>query len=201
VPRPDQFLYTRQEMPTETWETWYSVDGSRVGQYRGNDGVAHEVSPCETTKPATGCTIPPAYDPDLPTDAAEMRAYLTNKEDSYNGQYTDKVTSDNLYLWRAMELLDRAYVRPAARAALFEMFADADGFTVVDHAVDGAGRSGVGVRMTAGDGMYLSTDGSAPILVFDKDTHAYLGVAFGDGTDGRVAIVRRAIVDEVGQTG
>jgi len=185
VPQPDQFIYTRREMAQGTWETWYSVDGSRAGGYQMFDGVIHEVSPCN----AAGCTVMPAYDPDLPTDAAGIRAYLTEKADN-----------NRLYLWRVMDLLDRAYVRPASRAALFEVLADADGFTVVEHAVDGAGRPGVGVRLAPDSGLILTPDGGVPILVFDKDTHAYLGLAGGDGTDGRDAVVRQAIVDEVGQT-
>jgi hypothetical protein len=194
VPRPDQFVYTRREMPSGAWETWYSVDGSRTGQYRMFDDVAHEVSPCDAAGPDTGCSVPPAYDPDLPTDAAGIRAYLTNKADNNGGD------NGKLYLGRALDLLDTKYVRPASRAALFEVLASADGFTVVEHAVDGAGRPGVGVRLAPDSGLILVPGGGVPILVFDKESHAYLGLAGGDGTEGLDAVVSQAVVDEVGQT-
>jgi hypothetical protein len=190
VPRPDQFVYTRLEMRGGDWETWYSVDGSRAGGYQQFDGVIHEVPPCDAYGPDTGCAVNPAYDPNLPTDAAGIRAYLTNEADDNN----------KIYLHRVLDLLETMYLRPASRAAVFQVLASADGFTVVDHAVDGAGRSGVGVRLAPHSGLILTTDGGVPILVFDKDTHAYLGLAGGDGTDGRNAVVRQAIVDEVGQT-
>lgn len=182
--------------PRGAWETWYSVDGSRAGQYRMFGGATHQVPPCSADM---GCAVLPAYDPDLPTDAAGMRAYLMNKADN-NGRDNDNAGNDRLYLGRVMDLLETMYVRPASRAALFEVLASADGFTVVEHAVDGAGRAGVGVRLAPDSGLMLTPDGGVPILVFDKDTHAYLGLAGGDGTDGTVAVVRQVIVNEVGQT-
>jgi hypothetical protein len=58
---------------------------------------------------------------------------------------------------------------------------------MIDHAMVGAGRTGVGLGRGVTPGVKDRPDGSPAILVFDKNTHAFLGLAGGDGTDGRMA--------------
>lgn len=187
-PRPDQFVYTRTQGPNGyEREAWLSADGThdglvmqmgdtiplpgcRDGQspvYKGPNPIPGMFEPC----------VPyAAYDPDLPTDAAAMREYLMALPGS-----KDRTNSLGKNI---LELVGEKYVGPASLAALFEAVADLDGLTVEENAQDGAGRPGVGVSWTYTNKV---------TLVFDRDTHAFLGVAGAD------AIVQRAVVDIAGQ--
>jgi hypothetical protein len=84
---------------------------------------------------------------------------------------------------------EASYAPPASLAALFEVIADFPGLTVTGNAKDDAGRPGLGVSWT-------SPGRDKPItntLVFDSETHAFLGMV-GGGT-----VVDRAVVDQVEQ--
>ncbi len=76
-------------------------------------------------------------------------------------------------------------LRPATLAALFDAIAELDGLSLVEHATDPAGREGVGVRWTS--------HGDPETLVFDAETHAFLGMADMSAT------LDTAVVDEAGQ--
>lgn len=187
-PRPDQFVYTKTEGPGDyVREAWLSADGThdglimqlgdviplpgcRNGQsqaYKGPNPIPGLFTPCEPY---------PAYDPDLPTDAAGMRDYVTTLPGT-----NDKTNSlaKNIY-----SLVGENYVRPASLAALFEAAAHIDGLTIEENVTDGAGRPGVGVSWT---------NTNTITLVFDRHTYAFLGVAGSD------AVVQRAVVDVAGQ--
>jgi hypothetical protein len=187
-PRPDQFVYTKTERGADdVREAWLSADGT-------HDGLIMQLG---DTIPLPGCRdgraavtkgpylVPGvfeecephrAYRGDLPTDADSMRQYLMGLPGS------SKKT--NLLGENILSLVGENYLRPASLAALFEAVAQLDGLTFVEHAQDGAGRSGVGVSWTH---FHTIT------LVFDRKTHAFLGVT------GAEAVVERAVVDVAGQ--
>jgi hypothetical protein len=186
--RPDQFIYTKtQNGDGSVREAWLSADGTHDGLIK-QQGENIPLPGCRDgrsqgykgDKPVAGgfqeCVPTPAYLPDLPTDAAGMREYLMNMPGSKDR--TNSLAKNILFL------VGENYVSPASLAALFETVAQLDGLTIVEHAKDGAGRPGVGVSWT-----YTNTI----TMVFDRDTHAFLGIADAD------AIVQQAVVDAAGQ--
>ncbi|MEV6527270.1 CU044_5270 family protein [Longispora sp. NPDC051575] len=187
-PRPDQFLYVKRTVG----ELWLSMDGTRDGQM--TQAGSPEVSPlpgCRNGRKATvdrydkiqpsitePCVPRPAY-PKLPDTADGMLAYL-------NGEAAGNTSPTNAAAKEAMDLLEARYLRPKARAALFEALSRFEGVTVVPDAVDGAGRHGIGIGW--------SHYGSAlQVLVFDKQSHEYLGMSGGGG------VSELSIVDAAGQ--
>jgi hypothetical protein len=187
-PRPDQFVYREDSNGAEQW---MSVDGTRDGLGRPAGGGEESVFPgCRDGRrtvmkgpEAIGtepCEPDPAYRPDLPTDAGAMLDYL-------NRNHSGEVGDANAMGKDIMGLLDK-YLRPAARAALFEAAARIPGLRVVPNDTDAAGRPGVGVAW--------SFEGRSGRIVFDAETYALLGVWAGRGGS---AVLRVAIVDEVGQ--
>jgi hypothetical protein len=188
-PRPDQFVYTKTHLADgSTRETWLSADGTHDGfvkqqgemmplpgcrdgraqVIKGADPVPGMFEPCEPL---------PAYVPDLPTDAAGMREYLLGLP---TGDGKVNSLGKNIHF-----VVAENYVSPASLAALFEAVAGLDGLTVVPDAQDGAGRPGVGVSW--------SHEGFTVTMVFDEQSHAFLGMAGWD------AIVQQAVVDVAGQ--
>jgi len=189
-PRPDQFVYTRTHRIEESVrEAWLSADGTHDGMIR-QEGEDIPLPGCRDgesqvfkgTEPLPGlfepCAPSPAYRADLPTDVAGMRAYLS--QDTGGDPDLEENVSGLIRLTFA-----ETYVPPASLAALFEAMADFPGLTVVDDVADAAGREGVGVSWTR--------DGETETLVFDRGTHAFLGVA------GRDAVIEQAIVDAPGR--
>jgi hypothetical protein len=201
-PRANQFIYQKTQTGTETWETWYSVDGTRDGLGQGTGGAQKNLFPgCRDGRRAMikgdqiigtePCTPQPAYLPDLPTDADAMLAYL-NKHHSGNPGDVNAMGKD------VLDLAERHYLRPPARAALFGAAARIPRLRMVPEATDGAGRPGVGVAWSFEGGM---APGSRPgdrdtRLIFDARTYAFLGITQGRSSTAMMAV---AIVDEVGQ--
>lgn len=194
APRPDQFIYAKTvegDPGTQpvTGEQWRSVDGSREGLYIGSNGWRETVPPCVPgpVKNSDGGYVPnacgpPAYEPDLPTDGPAMAEYLRgvmNARPDPNPRVPASMGNEIL------RILSVSYVRPATLAALFDAIAELDGLSVVEHAEDRAGRSGIGVRWMDGN--------RSDTLVFDAETHAFMGMS------GYTATLATAIVDEVGQ--
>ena len=81
--------------------------------------------------------------------------------------------------------------RPQSRAALFEAAMKVPELKVVEHAVDGAGRPGIGITWPVPKRSLASA--KPTVLVFDATSFAYLGVADGG------AVLTSAIVDKVNQ--
>lgn len=185
-PRPDQLVYTKTQLGDgSVREAWLSADGTHDGQITQQgediplpgcrDGQAQVI---KGTEPLPGvvepCEPSPAYRADLPTDAEAMREYVTG----FGGD------GPNTFAKNIHFLFAETYVSPASLAALFDAVADVEGIEVVQDAEDGANRPGIGVRWT--------DDGNTTTLVFDRQTHAFLGITGYD------AVVEQAVVDTVG---
>ncbi|GIH14976.1 CU044_5270 family protein [Rugosimonospora africana] len=194
VPRPDQFVYTKTGGPGGFREAWWSVDGTRDGLIQGSTGVTTPVAGCRDGRAAAvkgdefvpgktePCTPSPAYQPDLPTDPDAMMAYLYQ----HGGEPGDPNATGKAVL----TLLQEQYVRPPAREALFEAAARIPGLRLIPNVTDGAGRTGVGVAW--------SEAGKNGLLIFDPKDYSLLDSGTGAGGD---AVIRQAIVNEVGQRG
>jgi hypothetical protein len=192
TPRPDQFVYTK------TWladgrenETWASVDGT-------HDGLAFvyghetEVAGCRDGKSVqkeshgrtvtSRCVPHPAAPADLPTTADAMLAYL------HKSTYGE---GDTLHdLGNEVVALAGGYLRPAARAALYEAVAKVPGLVARTDAKDATGQAVLGItwNSTTEHGI-----GNQDEFLFDPVTFAYLG----SGTTG--VVVNQGIVDAVRQ--
>ncbi|MGK5741248.1 CU044_5270 family protein [Micromonospora sp. URMC 103] len=192
-PRPNQFVYTKSRSAGMTREIWLSVDGTRDGQLqetpaeewgttplpgcRGGRAVVvkgNQVVPRQTEP----CTPTPAYLPDLPTDADAMLDYL---KQNLGGEPGDP----NAMGKTVHDLIAEKYLRPPARAALFQAAVKIPGLRAVPDVKDGAGRPGIGINW--------SSEGKDGVLVFDRDTYAFLGTADTSAT------LEVAVVDEAGQ--
>ncbi|MEU8298592.1 CU044_5270 family protein [Micromonospora sp. NPDC048909] len=198
-PRPGQFVYSRSQEGPGIRESWQSVDGTRDGLVietsaagrtemvvpgcrNGRAAVVkgEQVVPGKTER----CIPAPAYRADMPTDAAAMRAFLTEHRSGEPGD-ANAAGKDVLYY------LTDSYLRPRSRAALYEAAATTPDLQAVEHVKDGAGRSGIGIT-------WPSTGGPGQVvLVFHPETYAFLGVG---GSAGSSAVLALAVVDRVGQT-
>jgi hypothetical protein len=180
APRPDQFVYTESRSAVGVRRAWLSADGTHDGVVE-QQGERLPIPGCRNGSPPIGrengvdvpCEVRPAYQRDLPTTKAGMLAYLN-----------EDTNSTNAVAKKGLSTADERYVRPAARAALYDALAAVPGIAAVQDARDGAGRRGIGVRWTYG--------GGAVTLVFDRTTYRFLG------TDSD-AVLRQAIVDRVGE--
>ncbi|MEV6876874.1 CU044_5270 family protein [Amycolatopsis sp. NPDC051128] len=191
-PRPDQFVYTRTRLADgRENETWASADGTHDG-LEFLFGHETEVAGCRDGKrvqregrgrtATSRCTPRPAAHPDLPADADAMLAYL------HRSTYGEGDTRHDL----GNEVVDLAggYLRPAARAALYEAVAKVPGLVARPDAKDATGRPVLGItwNSTTEHGI-----GNQDEFLFDPVTFAYLG----NGTTGLV--VSQGIVDAVRQ--
>ena len=191
-PRPDQFVYTKTRAPDgrET-ESWASADGTHDG-LSILFGHESEIAGCRNGKRAqkegsgrtvvSKCTPFPAFIPDLPTNADDMLAYLHR---STHGE------GDTLHdLGNEVVNLAGGYMRPAARAALYEAVAKVPGLVVRQDAKDATGRSVIGITWNSTTSAGI---GNQDEFLFDPETFAYLG----DGMSG--SVVSQGIVDKVRQ--
>ncbi|MGW0432469.1 CU044_5270 family protein [Micromonospora sp. NPDC003197] len=197
TPQPHQFVYRRSQDGPEIYESWLSVDGTRDGLVKKTSGGGSEQSVipgCRNGRAAVvkggqvivgrtePCTPDPAYHPDLPTDAAAMKAYLL-KNASGEGE-ANSIAKD-------VASLAADYLRPQSRAALYEAAATVPGLRVVKDATDSMGRSGIGIAWPT----KTADGGKEMVMVFDAKTYAFLGFA---KTSAELALT---VVDRVGQTG
>jgi hypothetical protein len=189
-PRPDQFVYHKY---ADGSESWLSADGTHDSLTQGPGGAdKHMLYGCRNgQRPvekgdrvigAEPCTPDPAYLPDLPTNADDMLAYL-------NRHHSGRTGDANAMGKDILELIGWHYLRPQARAALFEAAGRIPGLRVVRPATDGGGRTGIGIAW--------SSQGKGGLIVFDANSYALLGA----GPDPRSmdAVLQVAIVDRVGQ--
>jgi hypothetical protein len=193
VPAPGQFLYTRDvgRDGRVLSERWLSIDGAHDGlgfTMETNGNVDRFPLPgCRDGAFISGiqkgeeCEPMPAYLPDLPTDADAMARYL-----DLNNRHLDNDPAQNKTNGVGKNMLELAayhYLRPAQRAALYQAAARIDGISVVENAVDAAGRTGTGVTWTFSE--------HTTMWIFDPKSHGYLG--------SDRATTEQAIVDQVGQ--
>lgn len=201
-PRPDQFVYTKSQTADGLRETWLSADGTHDGLIKQErelesgevvldsipmpgcrDGQRKVSKGDEDTGLTEPCTPDPAYRADLPTDAAGMRKYLGQASDAKPDDPQDPKDLDTLIHFAFTE----TYVSPQTLAALFEVMADFPGLTVDEHATDLAGHPGFGLSWPQ------PADQDTVTLVFDPETHAFLGIP------DQSAVLVHAIVGAAGQ--
>ncbi|MFB9441556.1 CU044_5270 family protein [Dactylosporangium vinaceum] len=216
--RDDQFVYVESfdsgvaigpagtRLETRHRDVWMSVDGTQDGLIR-IDRTDIAVPGCRNGRQTqskggksetTACRPVRGYLPDLPTDSDRMREYLYAHSSGGNPRDQQAFTT-------AADLIREAYLSPAALAAVFDAVAKIPGVDVVGDVTDQAGRHGVAVALDEVQGMRTE-------LVFDKQTHAFLGVRavmYRDSpADGlhkgdvfsSFAVLHVAVVDRAGQT-
>ncbi len=213
--KADQSHCTAQRDPASRRlrQVWLPVDGAHDGLLRDRpeqgsaawnetplpacqpdtSGVSRSPGTQSANQPVAVCGASGAYLVDAPTDPTAMTEYLRKKASQPAGE-AELFTA-------AGDLIRETYVPPASLAALFRAVAAIPGITVVQDAVDAAGRHGISVGI---DGHGYRNE-----LIFDRTTFAYLGsraVALQDsgavkkGTvDGQSAQLRIAIVDRLRQ--
>jgi hypothetical protein len=218
VPRPDQFVYSKTWSPGGVYQSWLSVDGRRDSLVRFNGGRSSEVQlgcpnghrqyrePGYNGKPyhpgpganpkaqvpddgplvTVPCTPEPAYFPDMPTSSSLMPAYLAKIKG---------IRLDNLNdLGKTVgEMLEKNYILPAQRSALYEFLATIPGLTVEHRVHDISGRPGVGIAW--------SFSGGRDMIILDPSSYALLGLDTW-GVSGQAAgdaLQQIALVDQAGQ--
>ena len=197
TPRPDQFVFV--ETVGEGGyhrSTWHSVDDTRDGLIRQPDGDTL-LPGCRDGLRAgmrgtevvgfEPCTPRPAFDPDLPTDAAAMADHLR----TLGGTPGDV----NGLGKNVLVLAEHTYLLPQTRAALYEAALTIPGIEADPDEVDATGRPGVGVA-------WSGPSGGRHVLIFDQTTYAYLGSAYtapGATATSRTAVLHLTIVDNAGQ--
>ncbi|GAB1645843.1 CU044_5270 family protein [Krasilnikovia sp. MM14-A1259] len=221
---PDKFVYVESVFSAQESRTtadgtiestrkakqrriWLSVDGTRAGlllrRPKGSTGAwQRDALPgCKDGRPvgaagdAGTCTPHPAYQPDLPTRADQMRAYL------YRNSHGDNPRDEQAFI-TAGDLIREAYLSPAQLAAVFGALAEIPGTTMVGATTDEVGRAGVAIAMP-------EARGARTELIFDPRTHAFLGerttvvravapFRAGDVVSTR-AVLTTAVVDRVSQ--
>jgi hypothetical protein len=205
VPGPRQFVYlktvTSGSGPSDgVAQYWLSVTGTRNGltEQAGHRaqvilGCAHGRQTVHLLRykgphyhgPAVvrvPCTPVPAYLPTLPSRPGPLLVYLGQHQAVRPGNLND--------LFKAVDgLLGTDYLRPGQRAALYRLLARSPGLTVVPHATDIAGRTGLGVRWTY--------RGSTATMVFARGSFAYLGLTIRG--QGGSALLRMALVNRAGE--
>jgi hypothetical protein len=212
-PRPDQFVFNETKVPLGKQpgdppfvvRAWLSADGTHDGLVRGSHGgPATSVVPgCRDGKraavkvegrpvvPPQNCTPDPVYQPDLPTDADGMLAWLRTAVAA-----KDPNGPDFIVFKVAGGLLTRDYLTPQSQAAIYQALAKVPGVTLRPDVVDGAGRHGlgVGISLPGGQKDTAARQESAAVLtmIFDPKTYEFLGTP-------QTALVRKAIVDRVDQ--
>jgi hypothetical protein len=191
-PRPDQFLYTRTRLADgRENEFWASADGTHDG-FQVLFGHESDIAGCRNGRRVQqegrgrtvthGCTPHPAAHPELPTDADAMLAYL------HKSTYGE---GDTLHdLGNEVVTLAGGYLRPAARAALYEAVAKVPGLVARADAQGADGRPVLGITWNSTTEHAI---GNQDEFLFDPATFAYLG----SGTTG--VVVSQGIVGSVRQ--
>ncbi|GGZ15426.1 CU044_5270 family protein [Streptomyces poonensis] len=211
--RDDQFVYVDSKVswaqyeegektkipPLHRLETWHSVDGTRVGLVR-ETGRGQWKTETDPRPGQAGYEVSTNYRhlATLPTDPDEMYDWLRETAPKYSGQETNQAM-----FVLVNDLIRDAIVPPEQSAALYRAVARIPGVTVVENAVDAAGRKGVAITRDDPD------NPTRDEWIFDKETHEFLGersVATEDYSDvkegtvtSNTAVLHRAVVDEAGQ--
>jgi hypothetical protein len=187
-PRPDQFVYTKSAMDTDSYESWMSVDGTRDSMIV-RDGEQNVVPGCKDGERAVvggninerfpdrefaePCEPQPAVDTSLSADADAIYALIEKQA----GDDVNAMAKEVLYL------IEKSHTRSEVRAAIFDAASRIPGLTMVENVQDAAGRTGVGIS-------WSTDDGKSGMLVFDPESHIFLG---SEGS----AVLETKIVDDV----
>lgn len=181
VPRDDQFIYTKDivketdrktgETDTRTAENWASVDRRKRGWVNEIGGKGSWVEPLgrqESTWP------PPGWDAlkKLPTDPVELIRYLASGSFG-GGKKPERLEDIDKFQWLQLQFslkgLATSPVKPKGlRPAALDALAMVPGMRATEGVKDGEGRPSVGV-------WYDHKHRKDQKLVFDEDTHEYLG--------------------------
>jgi hypothetical protein len=220
--QPDQYVFTEiltttREKPdsgpyvTNRLQLWQSAGGVAHTQRRSRlESAPNGWSELEVLRPRDPSNptreldeFPsPAYHGDLPADPDQMLSYL--REHPYDlhlsaGADEEAVYGDESMPYTTARSMLDGYVPPRSLSALFEFLSREPGAVVISgDVVDTAGRHGVAIRMPG------VIDGNVD-LIFDRDTHVYLGTRSSVIRDGKEslesaqALLRVAIVDRPGQ--
>lgn len=190
VPRPGQFIYVTSVTTyvsseigpagEKSWlyrtkrQIWQSADGQRAGLLqivdRGNVKLPWgPVPPADSGTAADWTSLPPSSCPgaaparstyaflaSLPTDPAGLRAWLYQHPDGQNAADAQAWTDIG-------DMLREMLVPPKLAAALFRVAATIPGATVVPHATNAVGRTGVAVSRSGME------------LIFDPRTYQLIG--------------------------
>ncbi|KAB1938793.1 hypothetical protein F8271_17750 [Micromonospora sp. ALFpr18c] len=209
--RPGQFLFvelrvSHRELPMsgayteERLQRWVPVGDDRTWQQRRR----LESRPDEwRTDDVSHLAPPPGYFQGLPTDPERMVRYLRDHPiplDLPAGADLEAIRNDPQTVFTDGSWMLEGYVPPQSLGALFQAMAQVPGATVVPGDVrDAAGRRGVALRTPGRIGGHND-------LIFDRETHVYLGtrrVLIRDGKQSlysSTAVMRLAVVDRLGQT-
>ncbi|MFD5712731.1 CU044_5270 family protein [Streptomyces pharetrae] len=211
--RDDQFVYIDSQVsysrtgegmktkipPLHRQELWVTVDGDHTGLKLEEGEKPMWIEP-DVRRGGPGWEVSSFYRhlETLPTDPDAMYDYLRETAPEYSGQEPDQAMFELVG-----QLMRNAIVPPAQAAALYRAVARIPGVTVVEHAVDAAGRQGVAIARQDPDNDIRDE------WIFDEETHEFLGersVASADWSDveegtvvSNTAVLRRAVVDKPGQ--
>jgi hypothetical protein len=191
VPRPGQFIYvssvttelgqgmTIGSPATSAWlsrddrQIWLSVDGRKAGVLRIVQHPNEQLPGGGTPPPINGSQVEwdrlpaacPGTAPQLgtydyltrfPTDPVRLRTWIYQHKNG--GQPADRQAWTDIG-----DLLREMLVPPKLASALFHVAATIPGVTVVRHATDAAGRSGIAVSRAGAE------------LIFDPRSYQFLG--------------------------
>jgi hypothetical protein len=172
VPRPDQYVYTETVGPpngTGKSQMWHSVDGSRPGLEEPAGLLPGPLPPCtvaqaEAAQVKGGCALKAGYLPQMPASPQAMLDYLAGVGVAFKAAppLTAIVLGKDL-----SGVFPAVYLTPAQRAGMFQLMAQTTGFTLVRHAIDALGRSGVGIAW--------QDAGFTMMIIFNPRTHGYMG--------------------------
>ena len=199
TPRPDQFLYVKADGS----EMWLSIDGTHDGLQdtagsgpvtmpgcRG--GIAQQPGNYAGTQPQP-CTPDPAYLPEAPTTAASMLAFLRSRYGAAGANGIGK---------GVFELLQFHYLRPAARAAIFDALIRLPGLRIV-RTTPVAGRPTIGVTWsTTGPANTPDLGQQSNTLIFDQASHRFITIltsGINGEQGGSEGPILPAVVDRAGQ--
>lgn len=200
VPRADQFYYIKSR---GGGELWLSMDGTHDGLARQKAGDPATVIPgCRNGRQLVEgnyagkrnqpCTPDPAYLSDVPTTEVAALAYLTRRFG------TPGADNANRFGKGIMQILGYTYLRPAARAAVFEAIADTPGLHLTASTTD---EHTIAVTWSGVGPDYHPESKEATTLFFNRDTHVFRGVeTIGmNGEIGQGSVLAYGIVDHVGE--
>lgn len=211
APLPDQFVYTKlfiTQTPNGSGpgvqQTWASVDGTRLGlQDNGGPHDSRALPACRdgfwvdkpVRQPAEQTTLRctaannAAYQPTMPTSLGALRGYLHKRLGLWPGDSGGLLTSIET-------MMTTSYLTPAQRAELYRLLAQTPGLTLVPHATNVRGQTGVGIR----SGVYKD---SIYTLIFSRTSYAPLGMNWTGvagpmkGTRNGEVLLKAAIVSTI----